>query len=191
MADSAELRGLANNMTVAAWVYMDSATTAAKTGVNPTLNRIIGDDEAWDGDGWSFGVFTNGTLRFTKNGIVDQNLAAGVPQDRWVHLAATVSSTGGTTFYVDGAVAGTNGNTANMNTGLGNNGLADPYAIGRSYGGGEAQWFGGSLDEVRVFDTVLSQSEVQAMLVPEPNSIALLACAGMVGGAFVLRRRRR
>ncbi len=191
VADSAELRSLANNMSVAAWVYMDSATLGTKAGVNSVLNRIIGDDAAWDGDGWSFGVWGDGRMRFTKNGVVDQDVPAGVPLDQWVHVAATVSSSVGTTFYVNGAVAGTNGNTANMNTGLGNNGVDDPYAIGRSYGAAEAQWFAGRMDEVRVFDTVLSQGEVQAMMVPEPSSVALLACAGMMGGALIVRRRRR
>ncbi|MEX2185449.1 MAG: lamin tail domain-containing protein [Pirellulales bacterium] len=164
VADSAELRTLANNITVTSWVYVES--TVVKTGTNSALHRIIGDDVAWDGDGWAFGVWNDGRLRFTKNGVVDQEVAANVPRDQWVHVAATVSSSTGTTFYLNGAVIGTHGNTANMNTGLGNNGLADAYAVGRSYGAGEGQWFGGRLDETRVYNRVLTPTEIGTLMNP-------------------------
>jgi hypothetical protein len=187
-ANSQELN-LANNFTVASWIYLDSATIAGKTGTNNLLNRIIGDDAAWDADGWSFGVFNDGRVRFTKNGVIDADIGTvgAVSTNTWVHLAATISSTTGTTVYVNGAPIGSNANLANLNTGLGNNGVLDPFAIGRSYGGAEAQWFAGRLDEVRVYDTVLSQSEIQGLMVPEPSA-ALLASLASLGFAF--RRRR-
>lgn len=185
-ADSQEI-DLANNFTVASWVYLDSAILASKTGLNSNVNRIIGDDVAWDRDGWSFGVF-NSTMRFTKNGVIDADDPSGtpVPVDQWVHLAATIDSTTGITFYLNGVATGTNGNTANNFTGVGNNGVDDPYGIGRSYGNGQAQWFPGSLDEIRVYDNVLSASEISALTIPEPSSLLL----GFLGLGFVLKRRR-
>ena len=48
-----------NNFTVAAWIYLDSTIVATKSGPNSTLNRIIGDDIAWDADGWGIGVFND------------------------------------------------------------------------------------------------------------------------------------
>jgi hypothetical protein len=187
--ESAPLRGLANDFTVAGWIRLDSATMATKTGTNTQLNRFIGDDEAWDGDGWAFGVFDDGRLRFTKNGVVDLDTAGShVSADSWMHLAATVSSTAGVDIYVDGSVVENFANTADVNTGLGNNGQDDPYAIGRAYGSGESQWFAGSIDEVYVYDTVLSQEAIANLAtVPEPSGILL----GLFGAlAMVLLRRR-
>ena len=156
--ESAELNDLLNNFTVAAWVKLDSGLLAAKTGVNANNNRIIGDDVAWDGDAWSFGV-RGGNLIFTKNGVVDVLTSVAVPVDQWVHVAAVVSSTAGVEFYLDGVLAQTVANTANNNAGN------DVFGIGRSYGNAEAQWFAGSLDEVRVYNTVMAETEVAELLV--------------------------
>lgn len=185
VADSAEIN-LANNFTVAGWVNIDSALV--KTGANSLNNRILGDDSAWDGDGWSFGV-TNGIMRFTRNGVVDADdpTATAVPSDQWVHIAATPTSTG-INFYLNGVLTGTHASGADNNTGLGNNGVADPYAIGRAYGNGEGQYFGGMIDEIRVYDNVLTQPEIAALAaVPEPSTGMLI---GLVGLATGLRRRR-
>lgn len=186
LADTVEVN-LANDYSVASWVYLDSGILTAKTGLNANNNRIIGDDAAWDADGWSFGI-RDDKLLMTKNGIVDAHEPTGtlVPRDQWVHVAATVSSTVGTSFYINGAPTGVQGNTADNNTGVGNNGVQDPYSVGRSYGNGEEQWFGGRLDEVRVYDTVLNQSEIAALMIPEPSTFALI---GLMGLALILRRR--
>jgi hypothetical protein len=178
--DSAQLSALTNDFTVAAWIYIDSSIT--KAGANSNNNRIIGDDVAWDGDAWSFGVRDNALL-LTKNGVVDAFSSGGasVPNDQWVHVAVTASSANGLNFYLNGALDGTNGNTANNNVG------DDIFAIGRSYGIGEGQYFAGSLDEIRVYDSVLSGAEISALAVPEPSTGLLAALAGLALG---LRRSR-
>lgn len=175
VTDSAILRNLSNNFSITAWIYVDSALFAAKTGTNAAHSRIIGDDVAWDADGWSLGVLNTGRVRFTKNGIVDAELgnSGAVPFNQWAHVAATVSSTGGTKLFVNGISVGTHANTTNLATGLGNNGLEDAYAIGRSYGIGEGQWFAGHLDEVQVHNTVLTEAQIQALMVP-PRDPALI-----------------
>lgn len=181
LADSAPLNALQNNFTVTAWIYIDSSIT--KTGGNSNNYRVIGDDVAWDGDAWSFGVRDN-TLLFTKNGVVDafSNGGATVPSDQWVHIAATITSTSGLTFYLNGSVDGTNGNTANNNVG------DDIFGIGRSYGNGEGQYLAGALDEVRVYDNVLSEAEIAALAsIPEPSTGILIGLAALATG---LRRRR-
>ena len=188
VADSALLKDLANDFTVAAWVRVDSALAAAKTGVNPALNRIIGDDAGWDADGWAMGIWQDGRVRFTKNGIVDVDITPDppIPFDEWAHFAATVSSTGGTSLFVNGISVGSNGNTADCNTGLGNNFVDDPYGIGRTYGIGEDQWFAGALDEVKVFDHVLNQAQVQDLMVPvrDPALVADVVFTAEGGGAM-------
>ncbi|YCM42965.1 LamG-like jellyroll fold domain-containing protein [Verrucomicrobiaceae bacterium 227] len=167
LEDSLRLRNLANNFSVTAWIYLDSATLASKTGLNNQLNRIVGDDEAWDADGWSIGVWNDGRVRFTKNGIVDIDLGevGAVPTDEWVHVAATVSSADGSKLFVNGVPVGSNGNLADCNPGVGNNGVLDLWGLGRAYGEGEEQWFGGRMDEVHIFDHVLTEGEVADLMV--------------------------
>jgi hypothetical protein len=46
--------------------------------------------------------------------------------------------------------------------------------------------FNGLIDEVKIFNTALSEAEVMALIVPEPNSLAILAV--MVAGVCVRRR---
>jgi hypothetical protein len=183
-AESAELGSLVNNFTVASWVYIETGRYGKGTAGNARFDRIIGDDVAWDGDGWAFGVQSfDGHMVFTKNGVADvyQPGAVTVPVGQWVHLAATVSSTAGVTFFVNGNAEGNANHTANGNVG------DDAYGVGRAYGIGDSQWFPGRLDEVYVYNTVLSQSEIQASMIPEPST-ALLGGLGLLALA---RRRRR
>lgn len=165
--DSAVMRELANDFSVAVWVYLDSDLIAVKAGINPQYNRVVGDDEAWDADGWSMGVWNDGRVRFTKNGIIDIDLgqAGAVPTDEWAHLAATVSSTEGCKLFVNGVPVGSHPNTTGCNTGPGRNGNLDVWALGRSYGIDQAQWFAGRMDELHVFSHVLTEGEVADLMV--------------------------
>ncbi len=165
--ESAPLRDMLNDFSVAAWVYLDSDTMLDKVGPNYQLNRIIGDDIAWDADGWALGVWEDGRVRFTKNGVVDLDTAAAfVEADNWYHVAATISAEDGVTIYVNGEEAELFGDTRNLNNGKGSNGQDDVYGLGRTYGVNEAQWVAGRFDDIRVYDTVLTAEEVAALLVP-------------------------
>lgn len=185
-AGSIALGALANDITVAAWINVEAGRHGKGTGGNARFDRIIGDDAAWDGDAWAFGLqwssATDATIGFTKNGIVDINSSSiALTRGTWLHVAATVSSTAGVTFYLNGTAVGNTANTTNMNTGT------DAFGIGRAYGGGEPQWFPGSIDEIRVYDNVLTQAEIAELMIPEPSTAALGLLAG---GMIVLRRRR-
>ena len=160
-----------NDFTVAAWIYLDSAIVATKSGANSTLNRIIGDDIAWDADGWGIGVFNDGRIRFTKNGITDSDTTdEWVAQDEWSHVAATVSSADGITIYYNGqAVQNWPDRTPDVNPWPGNNGMEDNWGIGRTYGSGEAQWVAGRFDDIRVYNGVLSEEEIAALMVPDAS----------------------
>ena len=167
LAESAELINLTNNITVAAWVNWDSALDAAKTGLNSNNDRIIGDDGPWDRDTWSFGI-KNGTLIFTKNGIIDIVSSVAVPQDEWTHVAVVVSATAGVDFYLNGVLSGHHDDTRDMylpGSSTTSDNFDDIFSVGRSYGDGEAQWFAGSLDEVRVYNETLTDTEIAALLV--------------------------
>ncbi len=187
-ADSAVMRDLGNDFSVAVWVNLDSALIATKTGTNSLLNRVVGDDVGWDADGWAMGVWDDGRVRFTKNGIVDIDLGdiGAVPTDEWAHIAATVSSAEGSKLFVNGVPVGSNGNTASCNTGSGNNGELDIWGIGRTYGIGESQWFAGKMDELHVFNHVLTEGEVaDLMVVPrDPALVTNLLVIKNVGGGM-------
>ena len=63
------------------------------------------------------------------------------------------------------------------------------YIIRFGMNGSGSEVFNGYIDDVRIYDHVLSDSEVAALAVPEPSA-ALLGGLGMMGWAFGSRRRR-
>ena len=75
--------------------------------------------------------------------------ASSVPIGGWHHIVATYD---GTTYamYLDGVAAGSTYVDSNYSDG------AVPYAIGR----GNASYFNGSIDDVRIYNRALSSSDV-------------------------------
>ena len=179
-ADSAELNALANDFTVSSWVYLNPDITGNKSGTSSTLNRIIGSERSGGNGAWSLGVFADGTLRFTKLAIIDIDTAAGlVPAGQWAHVLVTVSSSGGVDFYVDGVLVASSGNTSN------NAATSSPFEIGRSFGAGEQQWFGGDFDEIRVYNRVVDAGEIQLLSSP----LAVLQESRTTNGCEVVVQR--
>ena len=168
--ESKLFREFANDFSVAAWIYLDSETLEYKEELaeaNFGLNRFFGDDIDWDADGWGMGVWNDGRVRFTKNGVVDLDTDDfWVEPDEWHHVAATISSEDGVTIYVNGETAQVFDDIADLNNGTGNNGEDDVYGIGRTYDFGQGQWVGGRFDEIRVYDHVLTEDEVGQLLTP-------------------------
>jgi hypothetical protein len=166
-AQSAALRNLVNDFTVAAWVYMDSAVGADKPPDGTGVNRIMGDNVTWDADGWSWGVYNDGRIRFTKNGIIDADtFGSYVNQDEWTHVAVAVSATDGLLYYVNGEEVEDIQNFDDINPSPGNNGRDDYWGIAWANGNNQEQWFAGLLDEVRVYSDLLTAEEIAALLVP-------------------------
>jgi hypothetical protein len=147
---------LNSGLTVAAWISRASTGTydiAFGAGRNP-VGTAAGDDN----NGWKFGIDSGDVIKFTTLGILDYTSSVGVPIGEWAHIAATFNEAGTEVqIYLNGTLADTiSGNgPANPATGL--------YAVG--FGGTWAlEFFDGSLDEVRVYNHVLIESEIQAAM---------------------------
>jgi len=157
--ESAEMNALTNDFTVMAWVYVPAG------GIPATSRTVIGDDDTWDGDAWSFGL-RNGSgildaIEFVGNGVKGWATADSVVTTGWQHIAVTKSATTGVRFYHNG-VFNAPRDTAKENDNLtaGN----DIFALGRSNAYLSNTSFNGGLlmDEVRVYDTVLDAAAIIA-----------------------------
>ncbi len=112
-------------------------------------------------------------LRFEgKLGQIDLRSRNPLPVEEWVHIAATWTKTGG--YYGDGeSFLYVNGEEVAVNDGFG--GMRTVF--GKFYIGGQPGQTGtgrgclGAVDEVKVFDTYLSQAEIQAAMVIEPANV--------------------
>ena len=124
-----------------------------------------------------------GQLGFTRSGVEDYLFTPAVPSPTTdTHIAYRwTSGTSTMDLFIDGALAGsTAGATFDMPTGagfLGNN-------------AGNTEGMVGTISRVTTFDSALTDGEIaahaNAWLVPEPSSALL----GLLGFAFMLRRRR-
>jgi hypothetical protein len=177
-SSGASYDALTNNFTAMAWINPTDTT-----GVKRVFgrNRLSGSAN----NGWSFGI--DGTqLIITNHGVADHRSSAGADTTGWQHVAITKSSTGGITFYRNGDVVSTlPAETANFSA---VSGALPNWLLLNTFGG---QNFVGLVDEVRLFDTPLTQAEIRSQAVtpiPEPVAAGLvLPLAGLLLG----RRRRQ
>ena len=164
-------------MTWGAWVKPTATDPirAVLSTDNAGFDRDIDIDSRGGSTAWS---------AFTGNGVLSSGVSPSTSQ--WTFLAVAYNQPANTlSFYVDGIGFGVATNFG------GSQGFFD---IGHNPSFGE--FFGGSIDNVFVYDRVLSVSEIQALrnngfpasLVPEPSSL-LLTLAGLVPLAFLRRRR--
>ena len=102
-----------------------------------------------------------------------------VGDNQWHHVAVTWES-GSHTLYLDGEVDGTSEVEGTIRS------STIPLTIGAWIGSGQS-YSNSSIDDVRIYNNILSQSEVLA-LVPETRSFALIIG---IAASFVVFCRRR
>jgi hypothetical protein len=144
--NSAASLNLTNHMTLEAWVY-PASTSGWRTIImrEPAANYYLDSSNgSFTGSGPSAGV-NNGANR-------DVYGSTSLPVNTWTHLAATWD---GTTLrvYVNGAQVASQaiGSTILAST--------SPLRLGGNSIWGE--YFNGKIDEVRIYNRTLSQSEIQ------------------------------
>jgi len=191
--------GIAGNgaRSVSAWVKLNSNGNAA---------IVAWGDSGNNGTKWHVRVnesTTNNPLRGLRTEIQgsfeirDTTLADG----QWYHIVSVYN--GGGTFgsgqvqhYINGVLANTadtGADNVNVNTtttsSTASSALHSVWFGGRNQTGNLGS-FDGLIDEVRIYDHALTQSEVTALYaIPEPSTG--LALVALIGFSFAVARRRR
>lgn len=151
--DHAEVTGsseiqISSPMTITAWVY---PTTSASTN-NP--RTIISWGSSASGQGRIFGILNSANnLTFWSYQSVTTS-STSLSLNTWYHVAATVTP-GSTKLYINGSLDTTGSNTLNSFT----------YAkthVGELYydQGNASRHFAGKIDELALFNSVLSATEI-------------------------------
>ncbi|WP_203256303.1 LamG domain-containing protein [Hyunsoonleella ulvae] len=165
------------NVTIMAWVKTDSGNT--------TDMVIAGEDtgcKLWldNGNRPMFTITTDGNAPVTIGCS-----CTAIAYDEWHHVTGSYSSATGDVFlYVDGVQSdsGNVGNTgANISSTENSN---DNFEIGRlsTEDVSDHLYFKGDIDEVRVFDTALTSSQISQMVYQE-----IQQSGGVVGGETVIK----
>ena len=102
-------------------------------------------------------IRTNGILTFNATGSSVNTPSSSITDGVWQHIAITKSSTAGTVIYVNGTSVVTDasdtGNASDFTA------YSYPNYLG-AFITGPAYFFPGSLDQIRIFSSVLTQSQV-------------------------------
>lgn len=179
------LNTLTGDRTVAAWVKPDSLSSLGRILASGPL--VIGTSRT----GWGMGVLTTGMLRFTTYGRKDFDQTAGlnITTGSWSHVASTYTQDSSTSSTVRHYI---NGQLVATVTGLPTD-AANPNATFGLFGAGNGtEAFAGTIDDVWVFNTALSSSEIITVAsgnpIPEPSTAAAVLGFAMTG--LLMRRRR-
>jgi Concanavalin A-like lectin/glucanases superfamily/PEP-CTERM motif len=172
----------ATQFTLEGWVKAATANQANRTG-------LFGNNDVIE-----FGYINDSTLELWTP-FTGALHVSPPPDDQWYHIAA-VGTGSQIAIYINGALAGSMAHGALPGTGYGSSAyLFNIGGDGVQDAGGN--WFLGDLDEIAVYRTALSDTQIladyeaafRAPPVPEPAS-ATMALLGLVGLTGALRRRR-
>lgn len=187
VGDPAELQ-LSGAMTITAWVYLDSTSD-----VHGRRNaRVISKMDGGGRRSWSLnieketgGVPFPGTLQVSSNGsdVISLNDTETLPLDQWLHMAGVYKPGEAMELYLNGVLQVTK--TTDVPASQHSNNSTS-VLIGNRPACGDCGWYG-ALDEVRIYNEVLTAAQVQAvMAIPEPATVLMLG----LGGLALIRRKR-
>lgn len=134
----------------------------------------------WTGGGGGPGAW--GRTTDPNNGVLNE----------WSHLAITYDeATDNKILWVDGEIAAENAGQGYVPNGTTPE-SARPFNMGAGEDFGTNFFFTGRIDDVGLYDSALSQGEIQSIMangVPEPTSLLLVTLG--TASLFFLRRRRK
>ncbi len=156
VADKAPL-DLTNTFTIEAWINPVS--------LSASLTRILG-----KGDAYSFGL-TNSIIRFTAQSVMDYDLSYAVNTGEWTHIAVVMDASNDVTFYVNGINRGTVAGATPVSVSA-----IDLY-IGATSAGGGIEFFEGQIDEVRIWSSARTSTQIQDNMLDgiDPTTANLVA----------------
>ena len=166
----AEILTVDTEVTVMAWIHTSRHGGPAGQGYQGIIAKSDGPR--------SYSLYTqsNGTLHFSTAGTGSDSVST-VPLDEWVHVAAMVAG-GEHRYYINGELTATSG------SGIVLPGTADTatVVIGRTHEGTNRSFLG-RIDDAKIYDTALTQEEIQLAMIgvaqplafgPVPDDGALL-----------------
>jgi hypothetical protein len=110
--------------------------------------------------------------------------STAVPIGAWTHVAVTINANL-TTFYINGQLAG----ATNQDRGNGIDNTTANVCIGREQYSGSmpaGRWFfNGLMDDVRIYERALTQTEIQNIMLGPPPSPALITSVSLNGSNLV------
>lgn len=154
--------------TIEAWVYLNSLneqTICSKQSNGESSYAIF----AIGGGAYDQGAPIAGQVSYqSKNGSIIKSTSPLLQTGQWYHLAITFTNTQAK-LYINGVL----NNTVNANFSLPNDLTVTATSIGAWLGDGGGQYFNGNIDEFRVWNKVLSATDItntmncEAMSQPE------------------------
>jgi hypothetical protein len=172
--------------TFAMWIRADNQVDA------PGMTMLSYGGSNGNGSRYSFRLnnnAANGTLGGVRLEVAGGYIVGttGLLDGQWHHVAVTNaanSDVNQTLIYVDGLLEASTGAVSRAI----NSGGTQLLAIGGSTHSAVYNFTGG-IDDVRIYDTVLSAAEIRSLAtIPEPSGASLLGLSALV---LMLRRRRR
>ena len=177
--------------TLVSWIKTTQVDKRYFWGWSPDNGQVAGSDIR-------LGIENSGKLRFEVSSGFARYDGISLNDGNW-HMVAVIIESNDTIstidYYIDGNIYSATGNTTTLiNTaGSGSGGVNTPNEIFFGSGGNTDQqhWIG-NLDDFRIYDTALTDTELDtiynAVLVPEPST-ALLMLGGVAGLAGIRRRK--
>lgn len=131
-----------SNVTMEGWIYHNGGTGT---------DHVVMSNGLAGGNGYTFFINTGHTLIIVMGGVGSFNTGISVPVNQWTHYALVIGSAG-FTVYENGVNRYSTSSLPNTPTGS--------FVLGynNNFGG---QPFDGSIDEVRIWNTARTQTEIQ------------------------------
>jgi hypothetical protein len=135
--------------------YTLSAWIKSSAGGNQTVLSQQGPAGKW-GFGLSGGALRSFDSRDTVVGTQDVSLGSGLNDGGWHQITVMRNNSTQRRYYIDGQLVGTQ--TATSTGSFSGNPISHPLIVGNFEGGTEP--FTGSIDEIRVLDTLMSDDDI-------------------------------
>lgn len=162
------------------WTTPGARDSAIFLGNNTAANRYI--DVGTTAAGGVYGRSRDAAISTTP--FPDLALGTGLNDGEWHHVAYTADATTDMTqLYIDGVLAGSTTSPAFTFAAFNN------FEIGRLGRSSPTDAYAGSVDELRIYDTVLSASDIATLAVPEAGPSLIFGITAM--GSLLRRRRGR